>query len=101
MTFEEMISAGKHGGCPQPFQESDSVTEFELKEKIIESCRKMYLQFDMTAREICHVYGSEFKPSYNKLFYTLFGSKGKGHGGARKLTNQKKNNHFNSIKKVS
>lgn len=100
MTFEEMIEAGKHRPPPEPFRESDSVSEFEMREKIIESCRKMYQQFDMTAREICHVYDCEFKPEYNKLFYTLFGAKGKGHGGSRRLTNQKSLS-FNSIKKVS
>ena len=90
-----MIEAGKHETFPEPY--SDSVSEFELKAKIIESCRRMYQQFDMTAREICHIYGAEFKPSYNKLFYSLFGPKGKGHGGARRLTNHK----IHNIKKVS
>lgn len=89
MTFEEMIECGKHATPPEPFQESDSVTEFEMREKIVESCRRMYQQFDMTAREICHIYGCEFKPEYNKMFFRMFGPKNKGRGGARKFAGNK------------
>jgi len=55
-----------------------------IKLKTFKAIEKLYLIHDFTAREICELYGVAFESRYNKLFYTVFGSKGKGHGGSRK-----------------
>jgi|DEB0MinimDraft_6_1074348.scaffolds.fasta_scaffold57600_1 hypothetical protein len=65
-------------------QDSDSVTEWTIKQKTIAAIKRLYHDADFTVRDICTVYGIEYKPEYQKLFFKLFGSKGKGHGGARR-----------------
>lgn len=68
---------------PLPYDASDSVNEFELKEKIIHACKVLYTDFDMSVRDICNVFGCEYNPELQKVFYRLCGSKNKGVGGNR------------------
>jgi hypothetical protein len=83
LPFNEKLD---HDEVPKPYNQSDSVTEFELKEKILHAAGVMYKDLDLSAREVLKVFDAmeEFHPNINKVFYNLYGPKGKGHGGARR-----------------
>jgi hypothetical protein len=71
-------------------EEYDSVLFFRLKQQTMQAIKNLYLVHDMTAREICDLYGCECTPEIQRVFFTLFGAKGKGHGGSRRGSGQKK-----------
>lgn len=64
--------------------DSDSVTEFVLKRKTLSAIHRLYHDLDLTVRDICYLYDFEYHPGYQKLFYQVFGPKGKRHGGRRR-----------------
>ena len=64
-------------------------------QKKIELLKKMYVFDDMTVREICDSFDVNYEPKIQKLFYKVFGAKGKGHGGSRKNSGNKKGIIFN------
>jgi hypothetical protein len=76
----------------RPASESDSVTEWQIKKKTLIAIRRLYHELDLTARDICYIYGIDYYPGINKLFYKVFGPKGKGHGGSRRGASKTKSN---------
>jgi|GEM_PF-3537727 uncharacterized protein YeeX (DUF496 family) len=64
-------------------------------EKKIALLKNMYIFQDMTVREICTHFEVDYEPRIQKLFYKVFGAKGKGHGGQRKNSGNKKGIIFN------
>ncbi len=68
----------------RPVYEPDSITEWVLKKKTMQAIHRLYHDLDLTVRDICHLYGFEYKSEYQKLFYKIFGPKGKSHGGSRR-----------------
>lgn len=57
----------------------------------IETLRHLYIEEDMSVKEICNHYGVEYTSYLQKLFFIVFGAKGKGWGGARKNAGKRKN----------
>ena len=55
---------------------------FDQEEK---TTKRLYLEKDMTAREVCKVMGLEkfYNPNMQKYFFRRLGAKGKAWGGAR------------------
>ena len=82
MTFYTLIEDIDQDARPN--YESDSVTEWKIKQITLAAIQRLYKDCDMTVRDICHVYGIEYQAEYQKLFYTLFGPKGHSHGGSRR-----------------
>lgn len=78
---------------PESAYEPDSVNEFVMREKTLKAIERLYRHFDFTVRDICFAYEIEYKPEYQKLFFKLFGAKGKGHGGARRNSSKLYQNH--------
>jgi len=68
----------------------DSIYFDRMKTRTFNAIKNLYSLHDFTAREICDLYDVPFQSQYNKLFYTIFGQKGKAHGGKRKGSGQKK-----------
>lgn len=56
----------------------------EADKAVLSLLRHMYIDEDMTARQICENFGAPYTPEIQKLFFVVFGAKGKGWGGARR-----------------
>jgi hypothetical protein len=76
------------------------LTRQEVKELITDNekaIRKLYIDNDLTAKEIANMYKSEYSDYWNKELYRQLGTKNKGHGGKRTGSGNKKG--FNQYKK--
>jgi hypothetical protein len=67
----------------------------ELIENNESAIRKLYIDNDLTAKEVSATYNCEYSDFWNKELYRVIGSKGKGHGGVRKNSGNKKGVKFN------